>query len=275
MDRFASVTAFVRVAESGGFSAAGRRLNLSKATLSDQVQALENALGVRLLNRTTRRVSLTEIGRSYYERCVQILHELEEADETAGAQGNPARPASRSLPTGHRAVHHAGRGRLSRSVPRSVGRSALRSRDVRYGRVGLRLGDQPVSAGRHDPCQTVPGDIQPGAKWRPGLSRTTSGAAIRGRPHRSQLPALPLRAAVRGGVARRQWQSGGGAHIGKPDQQQPRYNARRRGSRHRPGADGAIHGCRFALPQERWCRCCPVIERRSLRSMRSILIAGT
>jgi len=43
MDRFASITAFVRVAESGGFSAAGRRLNLSKATISDQVQALENA----------------------------------------------------------------------------------------------------------------------------------------------------------------------------------------------------------------------------------------
>jgi DNA-binding transcriptional LysR family regulator len=90
MDRFASITAFVRVAESGGFSAAGRRLNLSKATVSDQVQALENALGVRLLNRTTRRVSLTEIGRSYYERCVQILHDLEEADETAGVQqANP------------------------------------------------------------------------------------------------------------------------------------------------------------------------------------------
>jgi DNA-binding transcriptional LysR family regulator len=86
MDRFASITAFVRVAESAGFSAAGRRLSLSKATVSDQVQSLENALGVRLLNRTTRRVSLTEIGRSYYERCVQILHDLEEADETAGAQ---------------------------------------------------------------------------------------------------------------------------------------------------------------------------------------------
>jgi DNA-binding transcriptional LysR family regulator len=86
MDRFASVTAFVRVADSGGFSAAGRRLNLSKATVSDQVRALENALGVRLLNRTTRRVSLTEIGRGYYERCVQILHDLEEADEAAGAQ---------------------------------------------------------------------------------------------------------------------------------------------------------------------------------------------
>ena len=86
MDRFASITAFVKVAESGGFSAAGRRLNLSTATVSDQVQTLENALGVRLSNRTTRRVSLTEIGRIYYERCVQILHDLEEADETAGAQ---------------------------------------------------------------------------------------------------------------------------------------------------------------------------------------------
>jgi DNA-binding transcriptional LysR family regulator len=86
MDRFASITAFVGVAESGGFSAAGRRLNLSKSTVSDQVQALENALGVRLLNRTTRRVSLTEIGHSYSERCVQILHDLEEANETAGAQ---------------------------------------------------------------------------------------------------------------------------------------------------------------------------------------------
>jgi DNA-binding transcriptional LysR family regulator len=76
MDRFANITAFVGVAESGGFSAAGRRLNLSKATVSDQVQALEDTLGARLLNPTTRRVSLTEIGRGYEDRCVQILHDL-------------------------------------------------------------------------------------------------------------------------------------------------------------------------------------------------------
>src|ERR1700751_2818897 len=86
MDRFASVAAFVQVIESGGFSAAGRHLNLSKARVSHQVQALENALGVRLLNRTTRRISLTEAGRDYYDRCVQILHDLKEADEAAGAQ---------------------------------------------------------------------------------------------------------------------------------------------------------------------------------------------
>ena len=74
----------MRVAESGGFSAAGRRLNLSKATVSDQVQALENALGVRLLNRTTRRVSLNKIGRGYYERACSSCRDLEEADEAAG-----------------------------------------------------------------------------------------------------------------------------------------------------------------------------------------------
>lgn len=84
MDRLASINAFVRVTESGGFTAAARRLNASTAAISENVQALENALGARLLNRTTRRVSLTEIGRDYYERCVQILHDLEEADEAAG-----------------------------------------------------------------------------------------------------------------------------------------------------------------------------------------------
>src|SRR5580698_1355146 len=85
MDRLASITAFVRVAQNGGFSAAARSLSVSTTTISDQVQALQNTLGVRLLNRTTRRVSLTEIGRDYYERCSQILHELAEADEVASA----------------------------------------------------------------------------------------------------------------------------------------------------------------------------------------------
>jgi DNA-binding transcriptional LysR family regulator len=85
MDRLASITAFVRVAENGGFSAAARNLSVSTTTVSDQVQALENALGVRLFNRTTRRVNLTEVGREYYERCSQILQELAEADEAAGA----------------------------------------------------------------------------------------------------------------------------------------------------------------------------------------------
>src|SRR5580692_5433378 len=85
MDRLTSLTAFVRVADSGGFSAAGRRLNMSTTMGSNHVQALEDRLGVRLLNRTTRKVSLTEIGKAYYDRAIQILADLEQADDIAGA----------------------------------------------------------------------------------------------------------------------------------------------------------------------------------------------
>ena len=82
MDGLANIAAFVRVVENGGFTAAARHLSLSTTMVSNHVQELEDRLGARLLNRTTRKVSLTEIGREYYER---ILAELDEADRTAGA----------------------------------------------------------------------------------------------------------------------------------------------------------------------------------------------
>jgi DNA-binding transcriptional LysR family regulator len=85
MDRLTSLTVFVQVADSGGFSAAGRRLNMSTTMVSNHVQALEDRLGARLLNRTTRKVSLTEVGKAYYDRCTQILADLEAADDIAGA----------------------------------------------------------------------------------------------------------------------------------------------------------------------------------------------
>ena len=85
MDRLTSLTVFTRVVECGGFSAAARRLNMSTTMVSSHVQALEDRLGVRLLNRTTRKVSLTEIGQQYYQRSSQILADLEEADRAAGA----------------------------------------------------------------------------------------------------------------------------------------------------------------------------------------------
>src|SRR5258707_4057136 len=91
MDRLTSLTAFVRVVDSGGFSAAGRRLNMSTTMVSNHVQSLEDRLGARLLNRTTRKVSLSEIGKEYYERCTQILGEIEEADRLAGAQQSTPR----------------------------------------------------------------------------------------------------------------------------------------------------------------------------------------
>jgi DNA-binding transcriptional LysR family regulator len=85
MDRLTSLTAFVRVVDSGGFSAAGRHLNMSTTMVSNHVQALEDRLGARLLNRTTRKVSLTEVGKAYYDRCTQILSDLEQADDIASA----------------------------------------------------------------------------------------------------------------------------------------------------------------------------------------------
>ncbi|MBY5387915.1 LysR family transcriptional regulator [Rhizobium leguminosarum] len=85
MDRLTSLMVFGRVVECGGFSAAARRLNMSVTMVGNHVQSLEDRLGARLLNRTTRKVSLTETGKYYYERSSQILAELDEADRTAGA----------------------------------------------------------------------------------------------------------------------------------------------------------------------------------------------
>jgi DNA-binding transcriptional LysR family regulator len=91
MDRLTSLTAFVQVVDNGGFSAAGRKLNMSTTMVSNHIQALEERLGVRLLNRTTRKVSVTEIGRAYYDRATQILTDLEQADDIASAQQSTPR----------------------------------------------------------------------------------------------------------------------------------------------------------------------------------------
>ena len=85
MDRLTGLTVFGSVVDNGGFSAAARRLNMSVTMVSNHVQALEDRLGVRLLNRSTRKVSLTEVGRSYYERSQQVLADLDEADRVATA----------------------------------------------------------------------------------------------------------------------------------------------------------------------------------------------
>jgi DNA-binding transcriptional LysR family regulator len=95
MFRLTSLTVFGQVVESGGFSAAGRRLNMSVTMVSNHVQSLEDRLGVRLLNRTTRKVSLTEIGKTYYERSKQILSDLEEADRIADALNSTPRGSLR------------------------------------------------------------------------------------------------------------------------------------------------------------------------------------
>lgn len=91
MDRMTSIATFVKIAEAGGFAAAARRLGVSPSTVTTQIQDLEDRLGVRLLNRSTRKVSLTEIGKAYYERCMQVLADMDEADGAVRAMQSKPR----------------------------------------------------------------------------------------------------------------------------------------------------------------------------------------
>ncbi len=101
MDRLFCMQVFVRVVEHQAFNKAAEALGVSRASVTEAVAQLERRLGVRLLNRTTRRVSVTDEGRSYYENCVRILDDIAEAED--GLSG----------------ARHEPRGRLRVSVPNS------------------------------------------------------------------------------------------------------------------------------------------------------------
>ncbi|MBP2299318.1 LysR family transcriptional regulator [Azospirillum picis] len=103
MDRLDDMLAFIKVVDTKSFTAAADRLNLSKSVVSRRIGELENRLGARLLNRTTRKLSLTEVGQAYYERCTRILADLEEAEQAVAD------------------LHAAPRGRLRLNAPVSFG----------------------------------------------------------------------------------------------------------------------------------------------------------
>jgi len=83
MDRFDSLRAFTQVVESGSFARAAERMRMSTSAVSRHIAELEAHLQNRLLNRTTRRVVLTEAGRAFYDRSLQLLQDLEEAENEA------------------------------------------------------------------------------------------------------------------------------------------------------------------------------------------------
>ncbi len=93
MDQLSAMRCFARVVEAGNFTRAADSLEMPNATLSKQVQELEAHLGVRLLQRTTRRVTVTPEGRDYYEKTTRILRDLEDIDTSFSA--------ARSKPRGH------------------------------------------------------------------------------------------------------------------------------------------------------------------------------
>ncbi|MGX0961980.1 DNA-binding transcriptional LysR family regulator [Bradyrhizobium japonicum] len=107
MDRLTSMAVFVRAVDLGSFAAAADALEMSGPMVGKHVRFLEERLGVRLLNRTTRRQSLTEAGQAYYERCRAVLSEAEAADAVAADE--------RAAP----------RGRLRVTMPALLGRHCI------------------------------------------------------------------------------------------------------------------------------------------------------
>lgn len=106
MDRLHAMTVFAKVVEQGSFARAAERLGISTSACSRQVAELEAHLGTRLLQRTTRRLSLTESGREYYERCVQLLADLEEAEQAAAESAARLRGTIRLTTAIHFGIRH-------------------------------------------------------------------------------------------------------------------------------------------------------------------------
>jgi DNA-binding transcriptional LysR family regulator len=79
-DRLSGIVAFVQAADAGGFALAAQRLSLSRSAVAKSIARLEQRLGVRLFQRTTRNQTLTEDGQAFYERCVRALAEIEAAE---------------------------------------------------------------------------------------------------------------------------------------------------------------------------------------------------
>lgn len=132
MNKLLAMTIFVRVAESGGFTAAAAQLGLSVSAVAKAVDRLEQELGVQLLARSTRKLAMNDSGREFYARCVRILNDIEDAESTLrGARETP-------------------RGRLRMILPILFGRLTFFPRiaefNARYPEIVLdvSLDDRPV-----------------------------------------------------------------------------------------------------------------------------------
>lgn len=108
MDHFSALKAFVAVVDDGGFAKSARRAGVATSSMTRQVNTLERHLGTQLLNRSTRSVTLTDAGESYYEQAVRILEDLDEANRSISEADGPPRGVLRvSLPVVFARLHIA------------------------------------------------------------------------------------------------------------------------------------------------------------------------
>lgn len=132
MQTFAGIETFVRVVETGSFTAAAAKLQTAKSSVSEAIRALEERLGVRLLDRTTRRVRPTEAGLAYYARCRRLIEDAAEAHATA------------------QAVHEAPAGQLRIAAPEGLARRylvpSLSTFFATYPTIGVELVEATASA---------------------------------------------------------------------------------------------------------------------------------
>jgi LysR family transcriptional regulator, regulator for bpeEF and oprC len=132
MDKLQAMHVFTRVVDTNSFSGAADSLHMTRSSVTTIIQNLESALKVRLLNRTTRRISLTPDGAAYYERCARILADIEETENSFSHTAN------------------APRGKLKVDVPGAIGRMlvvpALEDFRSQYPDIDVMLGvsDRPV-----------------------------------------------------------------------------------------------------------------------------------
>ncbi|HEY0341280.1 MAG TPA: LysR family transcriptional regulator, partial [Steroidobacteraceae bacterium] len=132
MDQLLALRVFVRIAEAGAFSKAADSLNIPRPTVTKLVQELEAHLGVKLLQRTTRRVTVTAEGAAYYERAVRLVSEVEDMDARAAH--------TRSQPRGRLRID------IGSSLANLILIPALPNFRARYPDIQIHLGvsDRPI-----------------------------------------------------------------------------------------------------------------------------------
>jgi DNA-binding transcriptional LysR family regulator len=164
MDRLTGIGVFVAAVDEGSLAAAARRFGLSAAMAGKYVSAIETELNARLLQRTTRRLSLTDVGQTYYERCKQILESYDEANREASDAQRSARGVLRiAAPVTFGAMHLGGvLAKYLEEHPHVNIEVSLSDRYVDLLEAGLdlalrigRLPDSALVARRLAPCRMV------------------------------------------------------------------------------------------------------------------------